>query len=296
MKRASGILLPVFSLPSEYGIGVFSKEAFRFVDFLKVAGQTYWQVLPLGPTGYGNSPYQSFSTFAGNPYFIDLEQLISEGYLTKEECSQYDFGENRTTVDYEKIFLSRFKILRVAFERSHIEEQEAFQEFVKKNSYWLEDYALYMAIKDSKDGVKWSEWQEDLKSRRLETLEEYREKLKEDVLFYKFQQYLFTVQWKKLKKYANDREIRIIGDIPIYVAYDSADTWANQELFQLDGEGQPINVAGCPPDAFCETGQLWGNPLYRWEYHKETRYEWWIKRFAYCYELYDIVRIQKVDG
>ena len=296
MKRACGILLPVFSLPSEYGIGTFSREAYKFVDFLKAAGQSYWQVLPLGATGYGNSPYQSFSAFAGNPYFIDLEQLVLEGYLTREECCQYDFGMDRTAVDYEKIYSSRFKVLRAAFEKSQIEEQDAFRKFVRKNRDWLEDYALYMAVKDSRGGEKWSDWPKSLKCRKCETLEEYREKLKEDILFHKFQQYLFHVQWKKLKKYANDKGVCIIGDIPIYVAYDSADTWANQELFQLDGKGQPINVAGCPPDAFCETGQLWGNPLYRWEYHKETGYEWWIKRLAYCYELYDIVRIDHFRG
>ena len=296
MKRACGILLPVFSLPSEYGIGTFSREAYKFVDFLKAAGQSYWQVLPLGATGYGNSPYQSFSAFAGNPYFIDLEQLVLDGYLTREECYRYDFGRDRTAVDYEKIYSSRFKVLRAAFEKSQIEEQDAFRKFVRKNRDWLEDYALYMAVKDSRGGEKWSDWPKSLKCRKCETLEEYREKLKEDILFHKFQQYLFHVQWKKLKKYANDKGVCIIGDIPIYVAYDSADTWANQELFQLDGNGQPINVAGCPPDAFCETGQLWGNPLYRWEYHKETGYEWWIKRLAYCYELYDIVRIDHFRG
>ena len=178
MKRACGILLPVFSLPSEYGIGTFSREAYKFVDFLKAAGQSYWQVLPLGATGYGNSPYQSFSAFAGNPYFIDLEQLVLEGYLTREECCQYDFGMDRTAVDYEKIYSSRFKVLRAAFEKSQIEEQDAFWKFVRKNRDWLEDYALYMAVKDSRGGEKWSDWPKSLKCRKCETLEEYREKLK----------------------------------------------------------------------------------------------------------------------
>ncbi len=294
--RKSGILLPVSSIPSKYGIGTFSKQAYEFIDQLEKAGQSYWQILPLGPTGYGDSPYQSFSTFAGNPYYIDLETLVEEGYLTVEDCEACDFGDDVRYIDYEKIYLSRFKVLRKAFHNSHVEEEEAFQKYVEENSFWLEDYALYMAVKNSFDGVSWIEWEEDIKLRRPEAMERYRKEYAEEVEFFKFQQYLFTKQWTALKAYANQKKIRIIGDIPIYVAFDSADTWANSELFQLDDTLTPIAVAGCPPDAFSATGQLWGNPLYRWEYHKETAYEWWMKRIDYCYRLYDVVRIDHFRG
>ena len=294
--RASGILLPVSSIPSKYGIGTFSKEAYEFVDFLKKAGQRYWQILPLGPTGYGDSPYQSFSTFAGNPYYIDLEALIEKGMLTSAECESCDWGGSEAYVDYEKVYLSRFKILRKAFENSHIEEDREFQAFVKENDFWLANYALYMAVKDSFGGKSWSEWEEDIRRRKPEAVSRYQEQLKEEILFYEFQQYLFETQWMKLKKYANENGIQIIGDIPIYVAFDSADTWANPELFQFDGEGMPTGVAGCPPDSFSATGQLWGNPLYRWDYHKETGYAWWIQRISYCYKLYDVVRIDHFRG
>lgn len=294
--RASGILLPISSIPSKYGIGTFSKEAYEFVDFLAKAGQTYWQILPLGPTGYGDSPYQSFSTFAGNPYYIDLEQLIKEGLLTKKDCEECNWGGSASYVDYEKIYESRFMILKKAFQNSNIERDSDFTAFVKKNKAWLPDYALFMAIKDSLSGISFSEWEEGIRTRKKEVLSSYRRNLKEQILFYEFQQYLFHKQWMKLKKYANDKGILIVGDIPIYVAFDSADTWANPELFQLDEKGFPIAVAGCPPDAFSATGQLWGNPLYSWEYHKETGYAWWMKRIAHCYELYDVVRIDHFRG
>lgn len=297
--RKSGILLPVSAIPSAYGIGTFSKEAYEFVDFLKEAGQKLWQILPLGPTGYGDSPYQSFSTFAGNPYYIDLEALIEAGYLEKNECDACNFGENEEYVDYEKIYFSRFQILHKAFIRAMeqgLKKEAAYRRFVEENGYWLEDYALYMAIKDALGGVCWIEWEEDIRLRRPQALKTYGEKYKEDVEFYKFQQYLFASQWKALKKYANDRDIEIVGDIPIYVAFDSADTWANPKLFQLDDTCTPIAVAGCPPDAFSETGQLWGNPLYDWKYHEETGFDWWMKRIAYCYELYDVVRIDHFRG
>lgn len=294
--RKSGILLPVSSIPSRYGIGTFSKHAYEFIDLLEMAGQSYWQILPLGPTGYGDSPYQSFSTFAGNPYYIDLETLVEEGYLTKEDCEAFDFGDNDRYIDYEKIYLSRFKVLRTAYHNSHIEEEEAFRDYVEENAYWLEDYALYMAVKNSFDGKSWTRWDEDIKLRKPEAMQRYREEYAEELEFYKFQQYLFAKQWTALKKYANQKKIQIIGDIPIYVALDSADTWANPELFQLDDTLTPIAVAGCPPDAFSATGQLWGNPLYCWEYHKETEYAWWMKRIDYCYKLYDVVRIDHFRG
>ncbi len=294
--RKGGILLPVSSIPSKYGIGTFSKQAYEFVDFLEKAGQKYWQILPLGPTGYGDSPYQSFSTFAGNPYYIDLEELIEKGWLTEEECDACDFGTDEEYVDYEKIYLSRFTVLKKAYERSNISADETFLKFREENAFWLEDYALYMAVKNSFDSVSWIEWDEDIRLRKKEAMASYKEKYAEEVEFYKFQQFLFASQWFALKAYANKKGIEIIGDIPIYVAFDSADTWANPELFQLDGNCVPVGVAGCPPDSFSATGQLWGNPLYRWEYHKETGYEWWMRRIAYCYQLYDVVRIDHFRG
>lgn len=292
--RASGILLPVTSLPSPYGIGCFSKEAYEFVDQLEKGGEKYWQILPLGPTGYGDSPYQSFSTYAGNPYFIDLETLIEEGLLTKEECDSVDFGSNPAYVDYEKIYMGRFELLEKAFHR--FVPDQAYETFVEKNKKWLEDYSLYMAIKNSLGGIAWSEWEAPLKTRQEAALEEKRVELKEQMDFICFQQYEFAKQWEKLKQYANEKDIQIIGDIPIYVAFDSADAWANPELFQFDENSTPLAVAGCPPDAFAATGQLWGNPLYRWEYHEKTGYAWWITRLKHCFKIYDVVRIDHFRG
>ena len=294
--RKGGVLLPVSSIPSKYGIGTFSKQAYEFVDFLERAGQSFWQILPLGPTGYGDSPYQSFSTFAGNPYYIDLEELIKKGWLTKEECDACDFGSDDGYVDYEKIYLSRFWILKIAYERSNIKEDKEFGKFKEDNAAWLEDYALYMAVKNSFHGISWIEWEEDIRLRKPEAMKAYKEKFADEIEFYQFQQFVFAVQWLALKAYANKKKISIIGDIPIYVAFDSADTWANPELFQLDESCTPTGVAGCPPDSFSATGQLWGNPLYKWEYHKETGYEWWMQRISYCYRLYDVVRIDHFRG
>ena len=296
MMRASGILLPISSIPSNYGIGCFSKEAYAFVDQLAEAGQKFWQILPLGPTGYGDSPYQSFSTFAGNPYYIDPEELIEKGWITKKDCESYDWGDTDGYVDYEKIYLSRFRLLKKAFLESKIEEDEEFQSFVKENEYWLIDYAMYMAVKDHFKGVNWLSWDEDIRNRDEKAMKKYREELKEEILFYEFQQYLFASQWLRLKKYTNEKGVLIVGDIPIYVAFDSADTWANPELFQLNEKGEPVAVAGCPPDAFSATGQLWGNPLYDWGYHKKDHYSWWIKRMEYSLKLYDVVRVDHFRG
>lgn len=293
MKRArkSGVLMPVASLPGKYGIGTFGKESYRFVDMLAEAGQSYWQILPLGPTSYGDSPYQSFSTFAGNPYFIDPEMLIEEGLLTKKEADSYDFGRKADVIDYGKIYESRFRMLRKAFVRAKLDSDRAYARFCAKNAFWLDDYALYMAVKNSFGGVSFIEWDEPIRKREKSALDKYRAKYAKDVKFYKFLQYKFLEQWKALKKYANSKGIGIIGDIPIYVAFDSADTWASPKLFQFDENGYPTAVAGCPPDGFSATGQLWGNPLYDWEYHKKTGYKWWIQRMRHCYELYDIVRV-----
>jgi 4-alpha-glucanotransferase len=294
--RASGILLPVSSIPSNYGIGCFSKEAYEFVDQLAKAGQKYWQILPLGPTGYGDSPYQSFSTFAGNPYFIDLEVFIREGLLSEEDCRSCDWGGSESYVDYEKMYQSRYKLLRKAFQRYDCEADAEFVRFVKNNAFWLDDYCMYMAIKDEQQGNGWNEWPKELKDRTLQAMEQAKLRLDSEIRFYMFQQYWFGKQWCWLKTYANNQGIEIIGDVPIYVAFDSADTWANPELFQFDEENLPAAVAGCPPDAFSATGQLWGNPLYNWDYHKKTGYAWWIRRMSHCMELYDVVRIDHFRG
>mgnify|MGYP000009423813 FL=1 len=295
-KRAAGILMPITSLPSEYGIGCFSKSAYDFVDWLKEAGQSYWQILPLGPTSYGDSPYQSFSTFAGNPYFISLKALVEEGVLTKEDCDKVSWGRRADSVDYEKIYKGRYKLLRKAYENSNTSENPDYQKFVTENSWWLSDYALFMAVKDQFGGVEWTKWAEDIRLRWANAMDYYRRELYFDIEFQQYMQFKFYEQWMKLKKYANEKGIQIIGDIPIYVAMDSADTWAHPELFQLDEENVPVAVAGCPPDGFSATGQLWGNPLYRWDYHRNTGYQWWISRLSYVFRLYDVVRIDHFRG
>lgn len=296
MNRTTGILLSITSLPSKYGIGCFSKSAYDFVDWLREAGQSYWQILPLGPTSYGDSPYQSFSTFAGNPYFISLEALIEEGLLTEEECESVDFGEDERTVDYEKMYKGRYKLLRKAYERSNISQNPEYWNFMEKNYWWLSDYALFMAVKDRFDGKTWTQWAEDIRLRWGFAMDYYRKELYFDIEFQQYLQFTFHKQWMALKAYANEKGIKIVGDIPIYVAMDSADTWAHPELFQLDKDNVPLAVAGCPPDGFSATGQLWGNPLYRWDYHKYTGYDWWMKRLAHCFELYDVVRIDHFRG
>ncbi len=296
MNRSAGILLSVTSLPGRYGIGCFSKSAYDFVDWLREAGQTCWQILPLGPTSYGDSPYQSFSTFAGNPYFISLEELTEEGVLTKKECQSADFGKRADDIDYEKIYKNRYPLLHKAYERSRISEDPDYVCFVEENRWWLADYALFMAVKDRFGGAPWTEWAEDIRLRRDYAMDYYRRELYFDIEFQQYLQYKFFSQWKKLKAYANEKGIQIIGDIPIYVAMDSADAWAHPELFQLDERNMPAAVAGCPPDGFSATGQLWGNPLYRWEYHKSTGYDWWMSRMWFCFQMYDVVRIDHFRG
>ena len=296
MKRSAGILLSITSLPSKYGIGCFSKSAYNFVDWLKESGHTYWQILPLGPTSFGDSPYQSFSTFAGNPYFISLESLIEKGWLTEEECNEADFGSNIEDIDYKKIYDNRYPLLKKAYSKSNIQQSSEFQSFIEKNSWWLDDYALFMGVKDKFNGKAWVEWDEDIRLRKEPAMERYKIELEKEIQFQQFLQYLFYSEWENLKSYANKKGIEIIGDIPIYVAFDSADAWANPKLFQFDDDNYPTAVAGCPPDGFSATGQLWGNPLYRWDYHRETGYKWWIARLRHCFSLYDVVRIDHFRG
>ncbi len=294
--RTAGVLLSIFTLPSDHGIGCFSKEAYEFVDHLKESSLSLWQILPLGPTSYGDSPYSSFSTFAGNPYYIDPETLVEKGWLSKKDLQKYDFGNNPSYIDYGKMYESRFKMLRKAFKKSGIEGTKEFKRFEKRNAFWLEDYALYMALKDHRKGASWLFWEEPVRRRERKALKAAKEKYAEDILFYKFQQFEFEEEWRKLKKYANDSGIKIVGDIPIYVALDSADAWGDPKLFRFDRNLMPEAVAGCPPDAFSATGQLWGNPLYDWNYHKDSGFKWWMKRLKRVFELYDIVRIDHFRG
>lgn len=292
--RCSGVLLPISSLPSKYGIGSFSKEAYDFVDFLVKAGQKYWQILPIVPTGYGDSPYASCSTFAGNPYFIDLDELVTEGLLDRKLLLKTDFGDSNR-IDYGKLFETRFQVLKKAYLKSRCHLDEKFQSFCRDNEFWLKDYALYDAIK-SVYPVSCTKWEKGLFQRNPETLEAFEREHEEEIEFCKYLQYVFDRQWRKLKKYANEKGIEIVGDLPIYVAMDSADFWANPELFEIDEEGLPTEVAGCPPDCFTEKGQLWGNPLYNWKKHEKTDYAWWEKRMKRCQDWYDVVRIDHFRG
>lgn len=294
--RASGILMPVFSLPGKTGIGTFGKEAYDFVDFLEKAGQTYWQLLPLNPTNYGDSPYQSFSSAAGNPYFIDLDTLAREGLLTEADYTSVDFGEDSGVVDYGKLYDNRLPVLRKAYAR--FTGGKDFEDFCQKQADWLEDYALFMAIKDTQKGTSWREWPAPLKRRQSQALADFRREHKEAIRFYQFLQFLFFTQWNALKSYANEKDIRIIGDMPIYVADDSADVWAEPEQFDLDNDLLPRVVAGCPPDIFSAEGQLWGMPVYRWEaMAKETpSFGWWRRRMMRVFAMYDIVRIDHFRG
>ena len=296
MDRSSGILMSMSALPSKYGIGSMGKCAYEFVDFLKAAGQKYWQLLPLGPTSYGDSPYSSFSTFAGNPYFIDLDMLIADGLLRRADLKGINWGEDEQSTDYGRIYDNRFKILRRAFERGgeHLAAETA--EFRRKNA-WVENYALYMAVKASFGMVSWMEWPDEaIRTHRPEAVREYGEKLRGDVDFYVFLQYVFYEQWQKLHAYAHDKGVQFIGDIPIYVALDSADVWSDPQFFQLDGNNVPTEVAGVPPDAFTEDGQLWGNPLYDWDAMAADGYGWWIRRIDGARKLYDIIRIDHFRG
>ena len=296
MERSSGILMPIFSLPSNYGIGTLGKEAYEFVDFLEQADQKYWQILPAGSISYGNSPYQSFSSFAGNPYFIDLDLLIEDGLLEKEEVQSKKWMKTLDKVDYGKIYQHRFDILFEAYKRGIQKDYDEFKSFVNEKSKWIHEYALFMACKKHFDMVAWSNWPEDIRLHKKEACLRYRELLKEDVEFYQYIQYLFFKQWNQLRNYAHSKGIEIIGDIPVYVAMDSCDVWSEPQWFYLDENNVPIEVAGCPPDSFSADGQYWGNPLYRYDAMKQDGYGWWIRRVDGAFQLYDVVRIDHFRG
>lgn len=293
--RGAGILLSVTSLPSDYGIGTLGEEAFGFVDLLVDLRQRYWQVLPLGPTSYGDSPYQSFSAFAGNPYLIDLNELIREGLLTKSQVKSYNWGDDESDIDYAVIFENRFQVLQIAFERFDTREK-SYIAFCRENEEWLEDYSFFMALKTFSENKEWLLWEEGLRNREQECMKKYRKQLKEQIDFWKFCQYKFFGQWKRLKKYANARGIQIIGDIPLYVALDSADVWAHREEFLLGADGRPEVVAGCPPDAFSDDGQKWGNPIYDWKTMEKEDFTWWRSRMKANSALYDVIRIDHFIG
>ena len=292
--RESGILMHITSLPGPYGIGTMGAEAFRFVDFLHKAGQKNWQILPLTPTGYGDSPYQSCSTFAGNPYLIDLDRLVEAGLLEKSEIESITWCGREDKADYGLLYNHREKVLRLAYAR--FEGSEEFDEFCRSNSRWLADFALFMALKAKFGGKPWYEWEQKLKFREADALWEIRHDLSDEIRFYSFVQYLFQCQWEQLRAYAHKAGVKIIGDVPIYVPYDSVDVWSNPELFQLDETLTPIDVAGCPPDAFSEDGQLWGNPLYRWDLMAKNGFAWWKNRLAAAEQRYDIVRFDHFRG
>ncbi len=297
-KRQSGVLMHISSLPGKYGIGSFGQSAYDFVDFLVRTKQRYWQILPLGTTSYGDSPYQSFSAFAGNTYFIDFDILIEEGLLNEADVKGADFGDDPRKVDYAKIFDARRPIMEKAVARFlKADDLSDYESFVEQNAAWLEVFAEYMAIKEHFDNLAWTEWPDEaIRRREAASLASYREKLADKLTYHRVTQYLFFKQWLRLKAYANEHHIEIVGDMPIYVAADSADVWAQPHFFKTDAVGKPTCVAGCPPDEFSETGQLWGNPIYDWEAMDKDGYAWWIERLRESFKIYDIVRIDHFRG
>ena len=297
MERGSGIIMHIASLPGKYGIGTFGKEAYEFADFLKKAGQKYWQILPLGQTSYGDSPYQSFSAFAGNPYFIDFDILEKDGLLNKRDYDEINFGDNPEVIDYGVLFNEKMKVLRLAYENSKKNKPNDLEIFKKSEASWLNDYTLFMALKANFKLKSSQTWDDDIRLRKEETLNSYKVQLADEVEYWAFLQYEFFKQWNSLKSYINKLGIKIIGDIPIYVAEDSADLWSNPKVFLLDEQTlKPIKIAGCPPDVFSSTGQLWGNPIYNWEYIEKTDYKWWIDRIKQSLKLYDVLRIDHFKG
>lgn len=299
MKRSSGILMHVSSLPSSYGIGTLGKKAYEFIDFLVKAEVRYWQVLPLGPTSYGDSPYAGFSSFAGNHYFIDLELLVSEGVIDIDNLKHIDFGNNPNKVDYGKLFKERTKILNTAYKNEiskGLFQNNNYNIFKQNESYWLNDYSLFMALKKHFNLIPWSDWPEDIKKRWNNALNYYGNLLSEEIEFQKYMQYKFFTQWSNLRKYANSKGIQIIGDMPIYVAADSADTWVNSHLFSYDSNKNLLEIAGCPPDIFSKEGQLWGNPVYNWNAHRNENFNYWISRFSMSRKLFDVIRLDHFRG
>jgi len=296
-KRCSGILMHISSLPNKEGIGTFGKEAFNFVDFLVETKQKIWQILPLGHTGYGDSPYQCYSAFAGNPLFINLKTLKEDGLLNQEDINNTPvFTENE--FDTEKVSAYKLPLLRKAYHHfiQNAEAKMGFDSFCETSSFWLDDYALFMALKKHFNNQAWNTWAEDIKLRQENAIDYYKNLLHDEIAFYKTVQYFFHKQWLGLKTYANEKGISIFGDIPLYVSFDSSDAWANSEYFMFNRDKEPIAVAGVPPDYFSETGQLWGNPLYNWAKHAETNYAWWLKRIEANFQLYDILRIDHFRG
>ena len=293
--RASGILMHITSLPGPYGIGTMGKAAFDFIDFLQSAGQTYWQILPVGPTGYGDSPYQTYSAYAGSHYLIDLDILIEKDLLRKEEVSEIEWCEDPVRVDYGTLFTQRMPVLQLAFSRFD-RQDSSYLSFVAQESFWLKDYALFMALKRHFDGKPWSEWPEGIRNRREEAMESYRKELAEEVELQQFLQFEFFSQWKAVRSYAHAHGIKIIGDIPIYVPLDSSDVWAEPKNYQLDHERRPKCVAGVPPDYFSADGQLWGNPIYDWTKMKKDDFSWWIQRVRSTAEICDVIRIDHFRG
>lgn len=294
--RKGCILMHISSLPSEYGIGKMGRNAFKFVDFLKKSKIKCWQILPLSPTSYGDSPYQSFSVNAGNPYFIDFEILEGDGLLEKTDYSEIVWESDHRHVNYSMIYDHCFEVLKIAYKNFKPIKFPEYKKFCTENRSWLDEYALFMALKFKNNGKAWYEWNDDLAKHNAKAVAEAKKELKDDIGFFKFIQFEFSRQWNALKSYANDNGIEIIGDIPIYCALDSVEAWASPKLFAFDKDKKPVAVAGCPPDDFSPTGQLWGNPLYDWNYHKKTGYEWWINRIKRAAELYDIVRIDHFRG
>lgn len=293
--RTSGILMHITSLPSNYGIGTMGSEAYNFIDFLVKAGQTYWQILPIGPTGFGDSPYQSFSSFAGNPYLIDLDFLIKDNLLNKSEVENIKWYTFDSMVDYKKQYENRYKVLKYAYKRFIKNIPEDFNEFCEIQSYWLDDYSLFMAIKDTTN-KPWLEWEDEFKFKHHSTIEKFKTVNCNQIMFHKVVQYLFYTQWLALKEYANLNKIKIIGDLPIYVSTDSADMWSNPELFMVNDKYEITHVAGCPPDKIFKNGQIWGNPIYNWEKMKNDNYDWWTSRLAHVSDIYDVIRIDHFKG
>lgn len=295
-KKKSGVLMHISSLPSKYGIGTMGAAAVQFVDFLEKAGQSYWQMLPICPTSYGDSPYQSFSTYAGNPYFIDLDLLAEQGLLKPEEYVSRDWGTDSGRVDYGRVYANRYPVLHLAAKRFQEQIPQDYAGFCREHAYWLDDYARFMTLKAVHGGRSWQEWEPGLRNREPQALQRADQTYQEEMEFYKILQYLFFAQWKQLRSYANAHGVKIIGDLPIYVSLDSVDVWAHPELFQLNENKEPKEVAGCPPDGFSADGQLWGNPLFDWDYMKQDDYSWWTDRIRYLCTVYDMLRIDHFRG